>query len=67
MSLITKTNINEIARELNQASLTFDYLCLQKTQKWCNELLFCLDSCYLTDDLCTINYSKVNSWIDINK
>lgn len=32
--LLSKTNINEIAKELNQSALTYEYLCLSKTQKW---------------------------------
>ena len=32
--LLSKVNINDVARELNIASLSCEYLCLSKTQKW---------------------------------
>ena len=59
--VLCKTNINEIGKELNNAVLMYDYLCLSKTHKWCNEMLFSLENVTLTDDSLTINYHKVNS------
>jgi hypothetical protein len=32
--LLAKMNINDVARELNVSALTYEYLCLTKTQKW---------------------------------
>jgi hypothetical protein len=60
MSLICKTNLKSIAKELNQASLKFECLCLLKTQKWCNEILFCIEDVDPFDDTCSINYSSVS-------
>ena len=40
---LNKTNANEIVKELTSCVLTYDYLCLSRTQKWCSEMLFSLD------------------------
>ena len=32
--LLSKANINDVAKELNVSALTYEYLCLSKTQKW---------------------------------
>ena len=32
--ILNKTNVNDIAKELVTSVLTYDYLCLSKTQKW---------------------------------
>ena len=44
--VLNKTNKNEIVKDLISCVLTFDFLCLSKTQKWCSEMLYSL-----SDDL----------------
>ncbi len=41
--VLNKTNTNEIVKELTSCILTYDYLCLFRTQKWCSEMLFSIE------------------------
>jgi anaphase-promoting complex subunit 8 len=41
--ILNKTNANEIVKELTSCVLTYDYLCLSRTQKWCSEMLYAID------------------------
>ena len=41
--ILNKTNINEIVKELTSCVLTYDYLCLSRTQKWCSEMLYAIE------------------------
>ena len=60
--LLAKANIIDIAKELNTSALTYEYLCLSKTQKWCNELLYSLENVPISEESSIINYSKVNGF-----
>ena len=49
--ILNKTNINDIVKELTSCVLTYDYLCLFRTQKWCTEILYSIeDSTALTQE-----------------
>lgn len=32
--LLNKVTLNDVAKELNNAALNYDYLCLSKSHKW---------------------------------
>ncbi len=64
--VLNKTNKNEIVKDLISCVLTFDFLCLSKTQKWCSEMLFSLsDDLLLNDDSFKFNHCDLVSNKDI--
>jgi hypothetical protein len=65
--ILAKANIIDIAKELNTSALTYEYLCLSKTQKWCNELLYSLENVPISEESSIINYSKVNGFKRLNE
>lgn len=61
--VLNKTNTNDVSKELVQCLLTYDFLCLSRTQKWCSEILCSMDeeTTHITEDLVRFNHTDVRS------
>ena len=57
--ILNKTNISDVEKELISCVLTYDYLCLSRTQKWCTELLNSLEGVNINVDMIRIDFSEV--------
>ena len=57
--ILNKTNLSEITKELTSCVLTYDYLCLFRTQKWCSEMLYSIEDT-------TTSTSEHESWKNDN-
>ncbi len=63
--VLNKTNTNDIGKELVQSVLTYDFLCLSRTQKWCSEMLYSMDdeqTSLVNDDFFKYNHNEVDSF-----